>query len=154
VGGLEKDAASGNISYDPENHAAMVALRAEKIARLARPDDGALLREGPESGELLAISWGSTFGSVRQATRNLRTKGAAVAHLHLRRLWPLPPELAEILPRFRRILCAELNSGQLSTLLRATYLLPVEPCCQVNGRPFLVSSLEAAFGENLNGVAG
>ncbi len=153
VGGLEKDAESGNISYDPDNHAAMVAMRAEKIARLARPGDRALLQEGPELGDLLAISWGSSFGSVRQATRNLRAAGHSVAHLHLRRLWPLPPELAEILPRYRRLVSAELNLGQLAGILRSTYLLPVEVCSQVNGRPFPVSTLEAAFAERLGEAA-
>ncbi len=151
IGGLEKDAITGNISYDPDNHDEMVRLRAEKIARLAdRPAESCFLREGPEEGDLLVIGWGSTFGSIRQATRNLAAAGASVAHLHLRQLWPLPADLESILRRYKQLLAVEMNTGQLASILRSQYLLPVEPVTQINGRPFLVSTLEAAFSARLS----
>jgi 2-oxoglutarate/2-oxoacid ferredoxin oxidoreductase subunit alpha len=149
VGGIEKDAVTGNISYDAENHERMVRLRAEKIARVAGRVEDAFLTEGDEEGELLVIGWGSTFGPIRQAVRNVRERGHRVAHLHLRQLWPLPEGLEAILHKYRKIVCAEMNTGQLTQILRSTFLLPVEPVTQINGRPFLVSHLETEVASRL-----
>ncbi len=151
IGGLEKDAVTGNISYDPDNHEQMVRLRAEKIARVAERNDRALIHEGPDSGDLLVVGWGSTFGPIRQAVRDLQKAGHAVAHLHLRQLSPLPAGLEAILKRYKKIVCAEMNTGQLAAMLRAAYLLPIEPVTQISGRPFLVSTLEAEFSARLRG---
>jgi 2-oxoglutarate ferredoxin oxidoreductase subunit alpha len=146
VGGLEKDRASGNISYDPGNHEAMVALRAEKLARAAGVVGRPTLHDGPEDGDLLVVGWGSTFGAIRQASRNLRGRGHPIAHLHIRQLWPLPHGLGDIFKRYRRIACAELNTGQLTRILRAETLCDVRPVSQINGRPFRIDTLEAALG--------
>jgi 2-oxoglutarate/2-oxoacid ferredoxin oxidoreductase subunit alpha len=153
VGGIEKDAVTGNISYDPDNHDQMVRLRAEKIARVAERNERALIHEGPDSGDLLVIGWGSTFGPIRQAVRNLEEAGHAVAHLHLRQLFPLPAGLEAILKRYKKVACAEMNTGQLTAMLRSAYLLPVEPVTQISGRPFLVSTLEAELSAKLRGRA-
>jgi 2-oxoglutarate ferredoxin oxidoreductase subunit alpha len=153
VGGIEKDAVSGNISYDPANHERMVQLRAEKIARIAARATGAYLTDGPDAGDLLAIGWGSTFGPIRQAARNLRSAGHAVTHVHLRHLWPLPPDIGDVMRRYRRIVCAEMNSGHLTQMLRSTYLAPVEAVTQITGRPFRISALESAFANRLPGAA-
>lgn len=151
VGGIEKDSVTGNISYDPENHEEMVRTRAEKVARVANRNDRAMIQEGPDEGDLLVIAWGSTYGPVRQAVRNLAEAGHAVAHLHLRQLWPLPAGLEAIMKRYKRIVCAEMNTGHLTAMLRSTYLLPVEPVTQISGRPFLVSALEHEFAARLKG---
>ena len=82
VGGIEKDSVTGNISYDPDNHEEMVRVRAEKIARVANRNDRAMIQEGAEEGDLLVVAWGSTYGPVRQAVRNLerdRAQGRASA---------------------------------------------------------------------------
>jgi 2-oxoglutarate/2-oxoacid ferredoxin oxidoreductase subunit alpha len=151
IGGLEKDSVTGNISYDPANHQEMTRLRAEKIARVANRNDRALIHEGPEEGELLVVGWGSTFGTIRQATRNIANTGRAVAHLHLRQLSPLPAGLEAKLRRYRQVVCVEMNSGHLTAMLRSAFLLPVQPITQVSGRPFLVSTLEAEFSARLKG---
>jgi 2-oxoglutarate/2-oxoacid ferredoxin oxidoreductase subunit alpha len=153
VGGLEKDSITGNISYDPDNHEEMVRVRAEKVSRVANRNERAMIHEGAEDGELLVIAWGSTYGPVRQAVRNLNAGGLKASHLHLRQLWPLPSGLEAIMRRYKTIVCAEMNSGHLSNILRSTYLLPVQPVTQVSGRPFLVSTLEAEFKARLNKVA-
>ena len=36
IGGLEKEAVTGNVSYDPENHQNMVKIREEKVERIAQ----------------------------------------------------------------------------------------------------------------------
>jgi 2-oxoglutarate ferredoxin oxidoreductase subunit alpha len=120
LGGLGKQPDTGNVSYLPHEHEQMVRDRAEKVARLANiiPE---LEVFGPPEGDLLVVSWGSTFGSVRSAVRRLQKKGKAVSHIHLRHLNPFPRNLEDILGGFGRVLVPEMNMGQLVILLRGRY---------------------------------
>lgn len=149
IGGLEKEAGSGDISYDPDNHAEMTRLRADKIARVAERLPAAELEDGPEDAELLVVGWGSTHGAISQAVAELNEEGRKVAHLHLRQLRPLPRGLEALLRAFPRAVTAELNSGQLAGLLRSEYLVPVEAIGQVTGQPFAVSALKAELAKKL-----
>ena len=81
--------------------------------------------DGPESGDLLVVSWGGTYGACTTAVQQCQQEGLSVAHAHLRYLNPFPKNLGEILKRYQTVLVPELNLGQLRMLLRATYL--VEP---------------------------
>src|SRR5437773_12405814 len=103
----------------------MIRVRARKIAGIIR-EIPALEVFGPPEGELLVVGWGSTYGSITQAVRDLQAAGHAVAHVHLRHLNPLPSDLGGILGRYRRILVPEMNLGQLVRLLRAEYLVRSE----------------------------
>jgi 2-oxoglutarate ferredoxin oxidoreductase subunit alpha len=140
IGGLESDAVDGNVSYDPGNHEVMTLARRDKIARIARelPDLDLL---GEESGEVLLVGWGGTYGALRQAAGKLREDGHAVSHVHLRFLHPLNPRLAELLSGFAEVLVAELNTGQLRTLLRAEYLVDAHGLNKVQGQPFRVAEV-------------
>jgi len=140
IGGLEKDFLSGNISHDPLNHQRMVEVRAAKVAGIAR-DIPPLEVVGPAGADLLVVGWGSTFGSIAQACEKAVAEGKSVAHVHLRHLNPLPPDLGEILKRHRTVLVPELNLGQLSKLLREIYLREVTPLAKVQGKPFKVSEI-------------
>jgi 2-oxoglutarate ferredoxin oxidoreductase subunit alpha len=145
IGGLERSAKSGNISYDPDNHQKMTDLRAAKIQRIA---DDIPLQEpalGEPRGDIAVVGWGSTYGPIHQAVRNLRDEGQAVSHIHLRYLWPLPKNLGDLLRGFDRVLVPEMNNGQLVTVLRAQYLIPAEGINQVTGKPFKVSDIEQAI---------
>ena len=141
TGGLEKDADTGNISYDPANHQEMVRLRAEKIARVTTTTAEPFSLDGSEDGELLVVGWGSTYGPIRRAVSRLDAAGRSVGHLHVRQLWPLPAGIKEIFPRYRKVVCVELNSGQLTAILRSQHLVPVEPITKMTGRPFGVTAL-------------
>lgn len=144
IGGLERDALTGNISYDPANHQAMTETRAAKIAGIAQSYPPLALEQGgDEEGELLVVGWGSTWGPIARAVSNLRAQGKRVGQLHLRHLWPLPRELGPLLGRWKRVAVAEMNAGQLVTLLRATYLVDAAAVTKVSGRPFKVAELEA-----------
>jgi 2-oxoglutarate ferredoxin oxidoreductase subunit alpha len=146
IGGLEKEDVTGNISYNPENHHRMVQLRAEKIRRIA--DDIPLQSvEGDESGDLLVVGWGSTYGSIRSAVDAVRQRGRSVSHAHLRYLSPLPRNLGEVLGRFTRILVPEINNGQLSQILRSKYLRPVEGFNLVRGLPLGADEIEERIEE-------
>jgi len=141
VGGLEKDSLTGMVSYDGTNHEHMIRIRAQKI-RNAIEDVPDLAVDGPEKGEVLLVSWGGTYGSVRTAAEALRGQGKAVSHVHLRWLYPLPRNLGEVLRRFRRVVVAEVNDGQLAFYLRGSYP-GVDPVShtRINGKPLKVSEL-------------
>ena len=151
IGGLEKQDGSGAISYDPDNHQKMVALRAEKVARVAERAPEVAIETGVDEGELLVIGWGSTHGSIKQAVTELNAQGHRIAHAHLRQLWPLPRGLEDLLKRFPKAVTAELNMGQLSGILRSEYLVPVECIAQVNGQPFPVAKLKSEILDFLEG---
>ena len=140
IGGLEKEHISGAISYDPANHERMVKLRQAKVDAVAETIPPQEV-DGPESGDLLVVSWGGTFGAVNTACAEARAQGRSVAHAHLRYLNPFPKNLGEVLRRYRKVLVAELNLGQLWMLLRAKYLVDARKYCKVQGQPFLVVEL-------------
>ncbi|GIX40634.1 MAG: 2-oxoglutarate ferredoxin oxidoreductase subunit alpha [Leptospiraceae bacterium] len=148
IGGLEKNE-EGNISYDPDNHNKMVHLRNEKIQRIVQDIPDVELF-GKQEGDLLVVSWGSTFGSVREAVETLYSEGFSIGHVHLKYINPFPKNLETILKSFNKIIVPEINLGQLAMLLRAKYLVPAEPYNQVRGRPFPVSELIDVFKEKLS----
>ena len=59
-----------------------------------------------------------------------------VSHLHLRHLNPFPQNLGEILVKFQKVLIAELNLGQLSTMIRSKFLVDAVGFNKVQGKPF------------------
>ena len=140
IGGLSKAPVTGNVSYNPLHHEQMVHDRAEKIARLADviPEQDVY---GPESGELLLVSWGGTFGAVRSAVVGARRRGLPVAHAHLRYINPFPRNLRDILGRYRQVIVPELNGGQMAFLLRGRYALNIQAYTKVHGRPFTISEI-------------
>jgi 2-oxoglutarate ferredoxin oxidoreductase subunit alpha len=146
IGGIEKEPDTGNINYEPENHQRMVNERARKIANIAN-DIPPLAVTGPDSGDVLVVGWGGTYGSIVTAVQRSQHRGIRVAHAHLRYLNPMPRNTAEVLKRYRRVLVPELNGGQLCTLLRAKYLVDAVSLSKVQGRPFLVSELESKIEE-------
>lgn len=141
IGGLEKDALTGNVSYDPDNHERMVRTRQQKIDNIANfiPEQSVY---GGESGQLLILGWGGTYGAIRAAVEELKREGVAVSHAHLRYLNPFPRNLADVLKRFDSILIPELNLGQLAWLIRARFLRDVVSQTKIKGRPFLVSEIK------------
>jgi 2-oxoglutarate/2-oxoacid ferredoxin oxidoreductase subunit alpha len=149
IGGIEKQDVTGNINYEPANHQHMTDTRAKKIENIAKtiPD---LEVTGPADAELLVIGWGGTYGSITTAVERARRKGLKVAQAHFRYLNPMPKNTPAVLKRFKKILVPELNTGHLCWLLRAKYLAPAEGLNKVQGKPFLVSEIEAAIEKALS----
>jgi 2-oxoglutarate ferredoxin oxidoreductase subunit alpha len=147
VGGLEKEDASGNISYDPENHQRMTDLRAAKVAGVDVPD----LEVDDPSGEaeLLVLGWGSTYGPIGGAVRRVRHHGGKVATAHLRHLNPLPRNTADVLRAYPRVLVPETNMGQLVKIVRAEFLVDAESMTKMKGLPFFTEELEHAIEERV-----
>jgi 2-oxoglutarate ferredoxin oxidoreductase subunit alpha len=140
IGGLEKEDITGNVSYDDANHQRMVHLRAKKVAGIAR-DIPPLAVDGTDDGDLLVVGWGGTYGALLTATRRARAAGYSVAHAHLRHLNPFPANLGEVLGRYKQVLVAELNAGQLRKLIRAEYLVDAAGLNKIQGKPFLISEV-------------
>ncbi|MBT8485640.1 MAG: 2-oxoacid:acceptor oxidoreductase subunit alpha, partial [Phycisphaerae bacterium] len=140
VGGLEKQEGTGNVSYDPDNHDHMCRTRAEKVQRAAALIPPLTVR-GPESGELLVLGWGGTYGSITTAGDELRKQGLPVATAHLRHLNPFPSNLRAVLDRYETIVIPEINFGQLRTLIRDRFLIDVVGINEMKGRMFRVEEL-------------
>ncbi len=144
IGGLEKDAATGQISNDPDNHHQMVRNRAEKVARIPVPD---LHVSGDVNGaELLIVGFGGTYGHLYTAMEELLEQGKKVALAHFEYINPLPANAIEVLKRYPKVVVAEQNMGQFATYLRSKVdgFVPYQ-YNEVKGQPFVVAKLVDAF---------
>jgi 2-oxoglutarate ferredoxin oxidoreductase subunit alpha len=145
IGGIERSYDTGHISYDPANHQKMTDVRAAKVNGIANDIPEQEVAVGAAGGKLAVVGWGSTYGPINRAVANLRDEGLDVSQIHLRYIWPLPRNLGELLHSYDQVLVAEMNTGQLRTLLRSEYLVPAEGLNKVNGKPFLIAELEDAI---------
>jgi 2-oxoglutarate ferredoxin oxidoreductase subunit alpha len=127
----------------------MTHLRADKVAAIAKSIPPLEVLGEPE-GDLLVLGWGGTYGAICSAVGNLQAEGYSVSSLHLRHLSPFPNDLGEILGRFKKVLVAELNMGQLSMLIRSKYLIDAISYSKIQGQPFRVSELIKRFLEHLH----
>jgi 2-oxoglutarate ferredoxin oxidoreductase subunit alpha len=141
VGGLEKADGSGDISYDPANHDLMVRLRQAKVDGIA--SDIAPLEVDDPTGDatVLVLGWGSTYGPIGAACRQVRARGLKIAQAHLRHLNPFPANTGDVLASYQKVLIPEMNLGQLAMLIRAKYLVDAVSYDKVNGMPFKAAEL-------------
>ncbi len=141
IGGLEKTV-KGTVSYVPENHELMVGLREEKVARVAEkvPD---LTVSGEDSGDLLVVGWGGSYGYRVMAVRELQAEGYKISNVTFNYINPLPRNVREIFLRFKKIVVCELNLGQFANYLRMKY--PEFHYAQINkvqGLPFTIREIK------------
>ena len=135
IGGLEKANITGNVDYSPENHEFMVRQRQKKVDVIADfiPE---VKIDGEKEGDLLVISWGGVFGSVKSGVRKAQEKNLSVSHIHLRHLNPFPSNLGECILNFNKVLIPELNMGHLKTIIRDKYLVDAKGFNKISGKPF------------------
>ncbi len=148
IGGLEKDGKTGAISTNPENHDLMCRLRAEKVARIPVPD---LQVAGDADADLLIVGFGGTYGHLYSAMEELRLKGHKAALAHFQYINPLPANTAAVLNKYKKVVVAEQNLGQLASYLRSKVdgFVPYQ-YNEVKGQPFVVSELVKAFEDIIN----
>lgn len=144
IGGLEKDILKGNVSHNPLNHQKMSDLREKKIALVAENIPLQTL-EGADSGDLLVVSWGGTYGSVLMAVKRLQQKGIKVSHMHMHYIYPMPKNVGDIFSKFKKIIVPELNKGQLKDLINAKFPVQATGFNKMQGLSFKISELEEAF---------
>jgi len=150
LGGLEKEDTTGNVCYDPENHLHMSKVRAKKVALVANNIPLQEL-EGEESGDLLVVSWGGTYGATHMAVRALQKEGHKVSLMHLRYLNPMPKNIGDLLKNFKQILVPELNMGQMVDVLNAKFACGAVGYNKVMGLPFKISELVGTIKTMLEG---
>ena len=153
IGGLEKSDGAGNVSYDPANHERMVQLRAAKVAGIARSIPPVEV-DDPDGADVLVLGWGSTYGAIAAGVRRVRARGLPVAHVQLVHLNPFPPNLGDVLGRYRNVLVPEANLGHLARLVRAEYLVDAVSLTKVQGVPFRAAEIEAAILQAMGVAAG
>jgi 2-oxoglutarate ferredoxin oxidoreductase subunit alpha len=149
IGGIEKSYDTGNISYDADNHQKMTDMRKNKIDRIANDIPDQEVTRGDDKGDVAVIGWGSTFGPLTRAVQKVRADGHKVSHIHIRHIWPMPKNLGSLLSNFKKVIVAELNTGQLITIIRSEYLVDAQGLYKTSGQPFKVSEVEQAIRESL-----
>ncbi len=150
IGGLEKANIKGTVSYDPDNHDLMIKLRAEKVRKVVN-DIPKLEVDGDSTGKLLVAGWGGTYGAIKEAIIKVRRKGYNVSQVHFRYLNPFPGNTGEVVSSFKKVLVPEINLGQLATVLRSQFLIPVEQLNVVRGLPLRTADIADKIIELLGG---
>jgi len=148
IGGLEKDALTGNVSHDPENHEKMIKIRDEKVEKVVDfiPE---LEVEGGDDGDLLVVGWGGTYGHLITAVNELREEGRKVSLAHFNYIRPLPKNTGDVLRKFKKIVVCELNMGQFANYLRMKYQeFKFYQYNKIQGLPFTVIELK----KNINKI--
>ena len=145
IGGLEKRAVTGTISYEAEDHAYMNAARRERVelTQSIMPTPTVM---GANNG-LLVISWGSVYGQVAEAVEELHLAGEQIAHCHLDMINPLPIALDDIIGDYSRVLVCEQNSaGQLTLHLNSIIAgCNADAFLADDAQPFSVEELKDEF---------
>lgn len=141
IGGLEKNPDTSVITTDPVLHEQMVNTRAAKVKAIAHciPE---LKVEGNAEADTILIGWGGTYGHLIAAQEELNKAGIPTAHAQLRYINPLPANAIDVISKYKNIIVAELNQGQLADWLQAR--LPrhdVRRINKVQGQPFTVHEL-------------
>ncbi len=153
IGGLEKADGSGGISYSPENHEQMTRLRSAKIDGIANDIPPLEVDDPTGDAEVLVLGWGSTFGPVAAACREVRKAGKKVAHAHLRHLSPFPANTGDVVKAYDKVLIPEMNLGQLALLIRAKFLVDAISYDRVRGLPFKAAELAEVIESVIAGSA-
>ena len=144
IAGIEKDAQTGVISTDPENHQLMTDLRRQKVERIPVPD--LQVMGDADDAELLIVGFGGTYGHLHAAMDTMRAEGHKVAMAHFRHINPLPANTAEVLRKYPHVVVAEQNCGQLAAWLRMNVDgFSPEQYNEVKGQPFKVANLVEDF---------
>ena len=142
VGGLEKDYESGVISNNPDNHARMVAARAQKVANVANHIPLLEVKSENADADTIIVGWGGTYGHIYTAFEELNKAGRKIDFAQFRYINPLPKNTAEVLGNYKTVIVAELNDGQFANYLQGIYPnLNIKRINKVEGQPFLVHEI-------------
>lgn len=140
IGGLEKQNITGNVNYEPGNHHEMVQIRAQKVQNIVN-EIGPTAIYGKKTGDLLILSWGSAHGSCRLAVETLLEEKLKVAHASVQWVNPLPPDLKNILSKYKKVLIPEVNTGQFRKIIRSEFLVDAVGLNEVRGKPLSPASI-------------
>jgi 2-oxoglutarate ferredoxin oxidoreductase subunit alpha len=149
IGGLEKQDITGNVSYDAENHEHMVKTRQAKVDLIADYLPPQQLHLGEETGDILILGWGSTFGVITVVVQKLMAEGIRIGHCHLTYIRPFAKNLGEILKNYKMVIVPEINNGQLVKIIRSEFLIDAIPFNKIKGTPITQDELETFIKKQL-----
>ena len=149
IGGLEKQAETGNVSYDSENHEFMVKAREAKVEKIADYIPLQTIDSGAEKGKVLILGWGSTYGTIKSAALHLQSQGKQVSHAHIKYMRPFPKNLGDILKNFETVVIPEINNGQLIKIIRDKYFVDARGYNKIMGVPITKQELVTAVEQYL-----
>jgi len=149
IGGLEKQAETGNVSYDSENHEFMVKAREAKVEKIADYIPLQTIDSGAEKGKVLILGWGSTYGTIKSAALHLQSQGKQVSHAHIKYMRPFPKNLGDILKNFETVVIPEINNGQLIKIIRDKYFVDAKGYNKIMGVPITKQELVTAVEQYL-----
>jgi len=149
IGGLEKQAETGNVSYDSENHEFMVKAREAKVEKIADYIPLQTIDSGAEKGKVLILGWGSTYGTIKSAALHLQSQGKQVSHAHIKYMRPFPKNLGDILNNFETVVIPEINNGQLIKIIRDKYFVDAKGYNKIMGVPITKQELVTAVEQYL-----
>jgi 2-oxoglutarate ferredoxin oxidoreductase subunit alpha len=149
IGGLEKQAETGNVSYDSENHEFMVKAREAKVEKIADYIPLQTIDTGAEKGKVLILGWGSTYGTIKSAALHLQSQGKQVSHAHIKYMRPFPKNLGDILKNFETVVIPEINNGQLIKIIRDKYFVDAKGYNKIMGVPITKQELVTAVEQYL-----
>ena len=145
LGGLEKDLTTGSVSHDPVNHQKMVEMREEKVDRIVKdvPDLEVI---GEQSGDLLVVGWGGTYGHLLTAIREVLKEKKKIGLAQFSYIRPLPKNVADVFGKFKKIIVCENNLGQFANYLRFNFQqFRFLQFNKIQGLPFTVEELTEKF---------
>jgi len=151
VGGLEKEENTGNVSYDPENHENMIAIRKRKVELVANNIPEQVVY-GEAKADLLIVSWGGTYGATYQAVTQMIEKGASVSLMHIRYISPMPKNVESIIKGYKKIVVCELNGGQMKDLLNKNFNCSATGYNKMQGKPFMIRELVGMMDSTLEAI--
>ena len=152
VGGLEKDYETGVLSNNPENHACMVAARAQKVANVANHIPMLEVKSECDDADTIIVGWGGTYGHIYTAFEELNAAGKKVDFAQFRYINPLPKNTAEVLGKYKTVIVAELNNGQFANYLQGLNpSLNIKRINKVEGQPFLVHEIVEGVNKIMEG---
>lgn len=151
IGGLEKEDITGNVSHNPMNHEKMVHIREEKVQRVVNYIPK-LKVSGEDSGDLLVVGWGGTYGALISAVKDMQEEGKKISLAQFNYIKPLPANTGEVFKKFKHIVVCEINLGQFANYLRMTFPgYNYQQYNKIQGLPFMISELKERFNKILEG---
>jgi len=125
-------------------------VRKNMVEKRLRKSNGLIEEISPprvfpdNEAELYTVSWGSTFGVVKEAVQHLRNRGMNVGAIHFSEIFPVKKDVIprEIIEKSELIGVENNATGQLAKLLRMETGLNIEKrILKYDGRPFLPEEL-------------
>jgi len=153
------------VAYEPGVNQEGCNRRSLKLAAFQKTLKTPKVNGDPEGGDLLVMGWGSTKGAIEEAVYRARQDGLSVSSLHLKFLQPMASGIKEILEKFKKVICVEINYSDsfedelitednrrysnLAWLLRARYLVDVDCWSNVHGQPIKPGAIETMIRQQL-----